>query len=217
LQADDDDKPNHRYNTRSRTTSTMQEAMLACIDITKPRVEISAAKLATQKFPMTWLCKMADFILGEQGELLEYCHLIANPKTRATWTHSYRNKLGWHAQGMPGRVTGTDTIFLIPMDKVPRARAKDVTYGLITCLIRPEKTKEPNRTRLVAEGDRVHYPFDAGTPTADLLTFKLLINSMISTPRTRFVTMDLMGTIQDQSVSTYVLDSLSVLTPATGI
>ncbi len=217
MQADDDDKPNHRYNTRSRTTSTMQEAMLACIDITKPRVEISAAKLATQKFPMTWLCKMADFILGEQGELLEYCHLIANPKTRATWTHSYRNKLGWHAQGMPGRVTGTDTIFLIPMDKVPRARAKDVTYGLITCLIRPEKTKEPNRTRLVAEGDRVHYPFDAGTPTADLLTFKLLINSMISTPRTRFVTMDLMGTIQDQSVSTYVLDSLSVLTPATGI
>jgi hypothetical protein len=169
----------------------MQEAMFACINITKPRFEISAAKLATQKFPMTWLCKMADFILGKQGELLEYCHLIANPKTRATWTHSYRNKLGWHAQGMPGRVTGTETIFLIPKDKVPRARAKDVTYGLIPCLIRPEKIKEPNRTRLVAGGDRVHYPFDAGTPTADLLTIKLLINSMISTPRTRFVTMDI--------------------------
>ncbi len=59
---------------------------------------------------------------------------IANSKTWATWTHSYGNKLGWLAQGMPGRVTGMDTIFFIPKDKVPRARAKDVTYGLITCL-----------------------------------------------------------------------------------
>jgi hypothetical protein len=92
---------------------------------------------------------------------------------------------------MPGRVTGMDAIFFIPKDKVLRARAKDVTYGLITCLIRPEKTNEPNRTRLVAGGDRVHYPFNAGTATADLLTIKLLINSVISTPRARFFMMDI--------------------------
>ncbi len=133
---------------------------------------------------------MAKSVLGKQGELLEYRHLIANPKTRATWTHSYGNKLRQLAQGMLGRVTGKDTIFFIPKDKVPRARAKDVTYGLITCLIRPEKTDEPNRTRLVAGGDRVHYPFNAGTPTTDLLTIKLLIYSTISTPGERFFTMD---------------------------
>jgi hypothetical protein len=63
------------------------------------------------------------------------------------------------------------------------ARAKDVAYGLITCLIRLEKIEEPNRTRLVAGGEKVHYPFDAGTPTTDLLTVKLLINSVISLPR----------------------------------
>jgi hypothetical protein len=44
---------------------------------------------------------------------------------------------------------------------------------------------------VVAGGDRVHYPFDAGTPTADLLTVKLLINSVISTPGARFFTMDI--------------------------
>ncbi len=65
---------------------------------------------------------------------------------------------------------GADTIFLIPKDKVPRARAKDVTYGLIICLIRPEKIQEPIRTSLVAGGDRVHYPSDAGMPTANLIT-----------------------------------------------
>jgi hypothetical protein len=127
----------------------------------------------------------------QKGELLEYCHLIANPKTRATWTQSYGNELGGLAKGMPGQVTGMDTIFFIPKDKVPRARAKDVTYGLITCLIRPEETNEPNRTRLVAGGDRVHYPFDAGTLTTKLLTPKLLINSVISTPGARFFTMDI--------------------------
>jgi hypothetical protein len=84
-----------------------------------------------------------------------------------------------------------DAIFFIPKDKVPRARAKDITYGLITCHIRPEKTNEPNRTRLVAGGDRVRYPFDAGTPAADLFTVKLLINSVTSTPGARFFTMDI--------------------------
>jgi hypothetical protein len=134
---------------------------------------------------------MANSVIGKQGELLGYQHLIANLKTRATWTHSYGNKLGWLAQGMPGQVTGTDTTFFIPKDKAPQARAKDVTYGLVTCLIRLEKTNEPNRTRLVAGGDRVYYPFNAGTPTADLLTIKLLINSVIFTPGTRFFTMDI--------------------------
>jgi hypothetical protein len=191
LQDHDNNKPNHWYNTRSQTTSIMQEAMLACIDITMPKFKMSAAKLATQKFPLIWFCKMANSVLGEQGELLEYRHLLANPKTRATWTHSYGNELRRLAQGMPGRVTGMDTIFFIPKVKVPRARAKDVTYGLITCLVRPEKTNEPNRTRLVAGADKVHYPFDAGTPTANLLTVKLLVNSVISTPGARFITMDI--------------------------
>jgi hypothetical protein len=50
----------------------MQEAMLACIDITKPNFNISAAKLATRKFPFIWLCKMANSVLGKQVELLEY-------------------------------------------------------------------------------------------------------------------------------------------------
>ncbi len=80
---------------------------------------------------------MANSVIGEQGELLEYQHLIANPNLLATWTHSYSNELGWLAQGMLGQVTGMDTISFIPKDKVQQARAKDVTYGLITCLIRP--------------------------------------------------------------------------------
>jgi hypothetical protein len=86
---DESDKPQQVYNTRSRTTSIMQEAMLACIDITKTQFKISPANLAVRKFPMTWLCKIANSVINKKGKLLEYRHLIANPKTRPTWMHSY--------------------------------------------------------------------------------------------------------------------------------
>ena len=105
---------------------------MACIDITKPTFQLSAQKMASRKFPMIWLCEMVNSVLGENGKLLEYRHLIANPKTRATWTHSYVNELGRLAQGMPGRTKGRDTIGFIPQHMVPEERVKDVTNGLIT-------------------------------------------------------------------------------------
>ena len=139
---------------------------------------------------MQWLCDMANAVIDDNGELLEYRHLITNPKTRATWTHLYGNKIGHLAQGMPSRNKGTNTIFFIKKNQVPKERTRDVMYGLITTLIRPEKLDEPNRTRLVAGGDCVHFPGNAGTPTVDLLTVKLLLNSVISTKNARFMTMD---------------------------
>jgi hypothetical protein len=102
---------------------------------------------------MTWFCETANSVLLEKGELLKYWHLIGNPKTKAVWAHLYGNKIGRLAQGMPRRSTGTNTIFFIRRDQVPRDRMNDATYGLITCLVRPEKNDEPNRTRLVAGGD----------------------------------------------------------------
>jgi hypothetical protein len=44
---------------------------------------------------------------------------------------------------------------------------------------------------LVVGGDRVLYPGNAGTPTANLLTVKILINSIISTAGTKFMTKDI--------------------------
>jgi len=135
ISQDEDEEQQHGYNTHSRTASIMQEALMACIDITKPTFKLSAQKMESRKFPMIWLCEMVNSMLGENGGLLKYRHLIANPKTRATWTHSYGNELGRLAQGIPGRTKGTDTIGFIPQHMVPKERVKDV----ITCLIRPEK------------------------------------------------------------------------------
>ena len=40
-------------------------------------------------------------------------------------------------------------------------------------------------------GDQTNCPFDCGTPTAELLTIKLLLNSVISTPGAKFMTIDI--------------------------
>ncbi len=150
--------------------SIIQESILACVDISKPMYivsqdlglqnyrekptfKISAKQLSTRKIPMTWFCEMANSVLGEKGKLLEYWHLIGNPKTKAVWAHLYGNEIGRLAQRMPGRNTGTNTILFIRRDQVPHDRMKDTTYGLITCLVCPEKNDDLNRTRLVAGGD----------------------------------------------------------------
>ncbi len=113
----------------------MQEAMLSCIDLTNPKFTVTPEQMSRRKLPTAWFCEMANSVIGANGELLEYHDLIRNPATRKTWTHSYGNKLGQLAQGMPGRNTGTNTIIFIPRDAVPKDRARDVTYGLITVLI----------------------------------------------------------------------------------
>jgi hypothetical protein len=135
----------------------MQEAMLACVNIylseytlsedlvllnytsnpTKPTAKftVTPQQMSMWRLPMAWFCEIANSVIGEGGELLEYKQLIANPKTQAKWAHFYGNEIGRLAQGIPGRNTGTNTIIFIRKDQVTTMRAKDVTYGLITCLV----------------------------------------------------------------------------------
>ena len=40
-------------------------------------------------------------------------------------------------------------------------------------------------------GNLINYPGDCGTPTADLLTIKLIFNSIISTPNAKFMNIDI--------------------------
>ena len=84
--------------------------------------------------------------------------------------------------------TRTNTIYFIPRNKVPQGRK--ATYGRIVVDYRPQKA-DPNRTRLTVGGNRVEYPHDVSTPTADMVTAKLLFNSVISTEGAKFLTVDI--------------------------
>ena len=51
--------------------------------------------------------------------------------------------------------------------------------------------EEVFRTRLTIDGSRINIDMDCGTPTASLLTVKLLLNSIISTRGAKFMTIDI--------------------------
>ena len=139
---------------------------------------------------MTELPELANAVLDvETGKMLEYRHLRQHPKYKDKWNTSAANEFGRLAQGVGGRVKGTNTVFFIHKKDIPADRFKDCTYGQFVCDVRPTKA-EPNRTRLVVSGDRINYPEDVGTPTADMLLVKLLFNSVISTDGARFMTGD---------------------------
>ena len=119
---------------------------------------------------------------SETGEKEEYRKLF-HGKEKKTWHISSSNEFGRLAQGN-GRVDGTNTIFFIPISKIPKGRS--ATYGRFVTDIKPNK-EETHRVRLTVGGDRIDYPGDLHTPTADLTTAKLLFNSVISTPKARFM------------------------------
>ena len=52
-------------------------------------------------------------------------------------------------------------------------------------------------------GDSINYPDDCGTPTADLLTVKLLLNSVISTKNAKFMTLDIKNFYLNTPMSRY--------------
>jgi len=85
-------------------------------------------------------------------------------------------------------------MFFIDKKGVPQEIFKDITYGRIVCDYREGKD-EPNKTRLTVGGDRINYPGDCATPTANLFTVKLLINSTISMLRAKFFTVDIKTSI----------------------
>jgi hypothetical protein len=53
------------------------------------------------------------------GKPMEYCQLIANPITQADWQVSAAKEFGRLAQGVRGRIKGTNTIFFISHHDMP--------------------------------------------------------------------------------------------------
>jgi len=81
----------------------------------------------------------------------------------------------------------TNTIRFRPKSAIPTY--KKVTYGRIVSSLRPHK-KEQHRTRLTIGGHLLDYEGDASTPTSDLITIIIHLNSIVSTKNAKFATTD---------------------------
>ena len=103
---------------------------------------------------------------------------------------SLSNEWGRLAQSNDNGVLATDTIDFIHRHEVPDGR--DVTYATFVLNYRPLKSKM-HRVRITVGGDKLSYAADAGSPAANLLETKLLVNSTIldASKGTRFMSIDL--------------------------
>lgn len=113
---------------------------------------------------------------------------LVNGEHAEEWWNATMKEFGRLAQGMPGLVEGTDTMFFIAHDAKPANRK--ATYTRIVCDYNPAKA-EPFRVRLTAGGDQVEYPGYVSTPTVDISTVKCQLNSVLSTPNARYMTFDI--------------------------
>lgn len=104
--------------------------------------------------------------------------------------HSSANEFGRLAQGIGGCIQGTNTIFFVHKHQVPADRWKDITYAKFVCELKPN-IQEMHRTQFTVGSDKVHYPGDDGTPTADLTLVKMHVNSVISTRGAPYMTLDI--------------------------
>jgi hypothetical protein len=135
-------------------------------------------------------------------DIKEYCYGVMYPVTKKTITH-YRNSIKdpllkdlWiqamskelHrlAQGCPGVTKGTNTIIYFSHSnicKIPQDQT--VTYTRIVIDHHPQK-EDPNHVRITVGGNLINYLFELTTRTANMVSSKILWNSVISTKDAHF-------------------------------
>jgi hypothetical protein len=87
------------------------------------------------------------------------------------------------------RHQGYQHLFLCGIEKnIPKDRK--ITYGKLVCDHKPNEA-EKERVRLTVGGDRLDYSGEVATSTADITTFKILINSTLSTEQAEMMMMDI--------------------------
>jgi len=198
------DKPIQKILQTDRTSSINAPVLRS--KYSQALLDIVKRRRTSPRRPIRYGCELAQAVLDgrqvcatecaheifdeESGKLLKYRQLITHPKYKQVWMHSSANEFGRLAQGVGGRIKGTSTIFFIHKNQVPNDRWNDVTYVKFVCELKPNKA-EKHRTRLTVGGDKVHYPGDVGTPTADLTLVKTHVNSVVSTRGARYMTLDI--------------------------
>jgi hypothetical protein len=121
------------------------------------------------------------------GNEMEYMALMKDPRLQPLWEGGFVNEYGRLFQGIQD-IPGTDTCFFIKLTNIPKDRK--ITYGKIVCDYKGHKT-EKEQVRLTVGGDRLDYSGDVATSKADITTFKILINSTLSTDDAAMMMMDI--------------------------
>ena len=127
------------------------------------------------------------------GETIQsYKKLSQDEVLGPTWRRGFGKEFGNLCQGddLTGE-KGTNALHVMSHDEIANIPAdRVVTYARIVVDYRPQKA-DPNRVRITAGGNLITTPEEVTTRTADLVTTKILWNSVLSTPGAKYACFDI--------------------------
>ena len=138
--------------------------------------------------PPEFIAAINSVLHPDIGKLQDYRHLRTGEQA-AQWVDACSKEVARLCNGCKADDTkGTNTTFFLhPSTILP---GKQTTYLRIVSAYRPQKA-DPFRIQWTCVSNLVDYPGVTYTPTADMTTIKILLNSIISTKNARFCNMDL--------------------------
>jgi hypothetical protein len=122
--------------------------------------------------------------------------LMKDPRLQPLWKRGFGNECGRLFQGIRD-ISGADTCFFIKLNNV--LKDSKTTYDKIVCDYKPHK-EEKERVRLTVGGDILNYSGDVATSAVDITTFKILINSTLSTENAAMMMMDIKNHYLDNTL-----------------
>ena len=133
---------------------------------------------------------MVHPVTGEH--ITSYRKLMSDPVTADVWMTAFGKDFGGMCQGdNKTNTVGTNAMFVMTPEDIP-AIPKDQppTYAKVVVAYRPQKD-DPYRIRITAGGNKIFYPGELTTRTADMTTAKLHWNSVLSTPNAKYMCLDI--------------------------
>jgi hypothetical protein len=109
-----------------------------------------------------------------------------DPALKDLWVPAMLKELHQLAQGKKNVTVGTNTIFFLSHAEI-RCIPKDhmVMYARIVINHRPQKD-DPNCVRITVGCNLINYPYKITTRTANMVSAKIMWNSMVSIPGAKF-------------------------------
>jgi hypothetical protein len=187
-------------------TST-DEAHYRTLNPSPPRVPTRSHKLSPHKLSQNDFCRMDTahmaVALGNNhwsrqhlansviepitGKEMKYMALMKDPRLQPLCTRYFGNKCGRLFLGTRD-IPCANTCLFIKLTNILKDRK--ITYGKIFCDYKPHK-KELERVQLTVGDDRLDYSGDVATSTAYITTFKIVVNSTLSTEEAATMMMDI--------------------------
>jgi hypothetical protein len=132
------------------------------------------------------VCNRVVHPMSKETIIMKYTKLMHDPVLSPLWVPAMSKELHMLAQGKEGTTVGTNTIFFLSHNKIRRiSKDHTVTYACIVIDHWPQKD-DPNCVRITVGRNSINYPYELTTWTADMVSSKIMWNSIISMPNTKF-------------------------------